>query len=65
MSANNLLWIRDYIITEPEQYNVIAIQNENNKVLVVSIFALKIFVSRTKYKYFLTNTSGLEVLVVK
>lgn len=65
ISANNLLRIRDYIITKPEQYNVIAIQNENNKELVVSIFALKRFFPRIKNKYFLTDTSRSEVLVVK
>ena len=65
MSANNLLRIRDYSIAKPEQNIVIAIKNENYKELVVSIFALKRFISQIKYKYFLINTSGLEVLVVK
>lgn len=64
-STNNLFLFRVYsIIRLPYNYDI-EIQKENNRKLVDSFFALTKFIFQRNYKYFLTDTSRSEVLVVK
>lgn len=64
-STNYILWFRSYSIILLFHNELVAMWNEFNRKLIISILTLKRFFSRIKNKYFLADTAGIEVLAIK